>query len=151
MGDLQGFLERFGIWEKLDVVEDADGSKAVYCVHKRLVPFVECMSSGTRSLLSIFAAYEMNPQGSIFLLDEFDAYCHFEVAEKLVRYFGSVAGCQTISTTHNTSLTKNNVMRPDCIFKFGSDGSIKALSERTSRELRLGNNVERLLRNGEFS
>lgn len=133
------------------MVEDADGSKAVYCVHKRLVPFVECMSSGTRSLLSIFAAYEMNPQGSIFLLDEFDAYCHFEVAEKLVRYFGSVAGCQTISTTHNTSLTKNNVMRPDCIFKFGSDGSIKALSERTSRELRLGNNVERLLRNGEFS
>ena len=86
----------------------------------------------------------------LYLLDEFDANCHFGLADKLIRYFGSVGDCQTICTTHNTSLTRNNVMRPDCIFMFGTDGSLGALSERTSRELRIGNNVERLLRNGEY-
>ncbi|MBR3235607.1 MAG: AAA family ATPase [Atopobiaceae bacterium] len=148
--ELEVFLSRFGVEEHLSVYEDADGSKALYCLHRRLIPFSECMSSGTRTLINLFYAYEMHPQGSIYLLDEFDAYCHFEVAEDLIRYFGKATGCQTIATTHNTSLTRNDVMRPDCIFKFGADGALKPLSERTSRELRIGNNVEKLLRNGEF-
>ena len=83
-------------------------------------------------------------------MDEFDVYCHFELAETVIRYLGSIAGTQTISTTHNTSLTRNGLMRPDCIFKIGADGQIGALSELTDRELRFGNNIERLLRNGEF-
>ena len=108
------------------------------------------MSSGTRTLVSLFYMYRASSQRVLYLLDEFDAYCHFGLADKLIRYFGSVGDCQTICTTHNTSLTRNNVMRPDCIFMFGTDGSLRALSERTSRELRFGNNVERLLRNGEY-
>jgi hypothetical protein len=91
----------------------------------------------------------MGAEGGLLLLDEFDAHCHFGVAEKLIRYFGSVPNRQTISTTHITSLTRNDVMRPDCIFKIG-DGYLAPLSELTSRELRIGNNIERLLRAGEF-
>ena len=108
------------------------------------------MSRGTRTLVSLFYRYRASSQRVLYLLDEFDANCHFGLADKLIRYFGSVGDCQTICTTHNTSLTRNNVMRPDCIFMFGTDGSLRALSERTSRELRFGNNVERLLRNGEY-
>ena len=41
-------------------------------------------------------------------------------------------------------------MRPDRVFMFGGDGSLVALSGRTAREIRYGNNVERLLRKREF-
>ena len=148
--ELEKFLRDFGIDERLRVHEDADGSRAIYCEHVRPIPFAECMSSGTRTLALLFYVYEMGDQGRLFLLDEFDAYCHFEVAERLVRYFGTASRRQTISTTHNTSLTRNGVMRPDCIFKFDDRGTLAPLSERTARELRMGNNIERLLRNGEF-
>jgi hypothetical protein len=150
VGDLEKFLNDFGIDEKLVVREEGDGSRAVYCSRVRPIPFARCLSSGTRTLVSLFYIYKVLSRGTLYLLDEFDAYCHFELAEKLMRYFGTESGRQTISTTHNTSLTRNDVMRPDCIFKFGEDGSLAALSERTPRELRFGNNVERLLRNGEF-
>ncbi len=150
VGDLEEFLRDFGIDEKLVVLNDADGSRSIYCKHERPIPFVHCMSSGTRTLVSLFYIYRVLSRGTLYLLDEFDAYCHFELAERLIKYFGTEAGRQTISTTHNTSLTRNDVMRPDCIFMFGRDGSLCPLSERTSRELRYGNNVERLLRNGEF-
>ena len=93
---------------------------------------------------------EVVPRGTLYLLDDLDAHCHYELAERLLRYFADKPGRQTISTTHNTSLVRNDVMRPDCVFKFGGDGTLSALSERTTRELRFGNNVERLLRNGEF-
>lgn len=149
--ELEHFLSHFGISEHLVVHEDADGSKSLYCKHEtRDIPFIQCMSSGTRTLLAIFYAYELAPSAALYLLDEFDAYCHYELAERLVSYFGSKRGCQTIVTTHNTSLTKNSVMRPDCVFMLGGDGRLASLAERTSRELRFGNNVEKLLRNGEF-
>lgn len=150
VAELETFLRDFGIDERLQIREDADGSKAVYSVHARPLPFAECMSSGTRTLVLLYYVYTLSPNGRLFLLDEFDAYCHFELAERLVRYFGTASGRQTISTTHNTSLTRNGVMRPDCIFKFDTHGTLAPLSERTSRELRMGNNIERLLRNGEF-
>ena len=167
VSELEFFLRELGIDEHLDVKEDPDGRRSVYCVHRRPLPFSQCMSSGTRTLVSLFYLYRVLSPGTLYLLDEFDAYCHFELAtlylldefdaychfelaETLIRYLGSMAGIQTISTTHNTSLTRNDVMRPDCIFKIGEDGQPKALSELTPRELRFGNNIERLLRNGEF-
>lgn len=74
-------------------------------------------------------------------------------------YFGSVAECQTICSTHNTSLVKNQTMRPDCVFAIKrmdageghpTDLLIQSLADSTSREIRRINNVEHLLRNGEF-
>ena len=147
--ELEEFLNGFGINEKLMVREGADGSRSIYCKHTRPIPLALCISSGTRTLLSLFVFYRLRSR-AMYLLDEFDAYCHFELAENLLRFFGSTPECQTICTTHNTSLTRNGVMRPDCIFKFGDDGSLRALSDRTDRELGFGSNVERLLRNGEF-
>ena len=96
---------------------------------------------------------------SFLYIDEFDAYLHYEVAEQLVSYFGSVDECQTICSTHNTSLVKNQIMRPDCVFEIKRQSAkegdaaellIKSLANRTSREIRRINNVEHLLRNGEF-
>ncbi len=150
---LEGFLRRFGIDEHLEVVSDPDGTKVVYARRSgRSIPFSEACSSGTRTLLDIFSVFEIDrPMGpSLVYLDEFDAFCHFEVAEELLRYFAEKRGCQTICTTHNTSLIQNKSTRPDCVFKMGPQHPIRSLANSTDREIRKANNVEKLYRSGEF-
>lgn len=152
VAEFEEFLRYFGIEEHLQEVANPDGRKSIYCRRShRLIPFGASCSSGTRMLLSLFGGYVLRPRKSFVYLDEFDAYCHFEMAEKIVRFFGDSSGCQTICTTHNTSLVQNDVMRPDCVFLLSTNQTLAALSERTSRELRYGHNIEKLLRNGEFA
>ena len=149
VSSFEAFLCRFGVDEHLVVKTEPDGSKALYFDHKRPVPFAEACSSGTETILNIFYFYEMRRM-SFYFIDEFDAYCHYEMAEKLVEYFGESSSCQTICATHNTSLVKNDLMRPDCVFLIDGAG-IRSLADRTDREIRQGNNVEKLMRGGEFS
>lgn len=75
---------------------------------------------------------------------------HYELTEELVRYFGEKRSCQTVCSTHNTSLLRNDVMRPDCIYLIDSERGISHLSDLTERELRTAHNIEKLYRNGEF-
>lgn len=149
--EFEEFLRRFGVDERLCEVTEPDGRKSIYSEHsQRLIPFSAACSSGTRTLLYLYAWYVLRPQKTLVFLDEFDAYCHFEMAEKLIDFFGESTSCQTICTTHNTSLVQNDVMRPDCVFLLSAKKTLAALSDRTSRELRYGHNIEKLLRNGEF-
>lgn len=150
--EFEEFLRRFGIDEHLVEVTDPDGRKALYSEHsQRLIPFAEASSSGTRMLMRLYTKFVLKPTRSLCFFDEFDAYCHFEMAEELVRFFGELEDCQTICSTHNTGLVKNDVMRPDCVFLLSRDKTLASLSDRTSRELRQGHNIEKLYRNGEFS
>ena len=57
---------------------------------------------------------------------------------------------QTILTSHNTYIATNDLLRPDCYFIL-ENGIIKALPDRTERELREGHNLEKMLRQGEFN
>ena len=151
VAEFQSFLRRFGIEENLVEKTDPDGRKSLYSEHtQRLIPFAEACSSGTMMLLRLYSRYVLQPVKSLCFFDEFDAYCHFEMAEELIRFFGESKDCQTICSTHNTGLVKNDVMRPDCVFLLSSDRSLASLSDRTSRELRQGHNIEKLYRNGEF-
>jgi len=150
VGDLEAFLRGFGIEETLEVLPCADGGRALYCHHAHPVPFVQCASSGTRMLTGIFCALEDLPRQTLLLLDDLDSHLYYEQAERLVRLLGSNACAQAIFTARSTSLVRCDVMRPDCVFTFGADGSLDSLAQHTSRELRFGHNVERLLRNGEF-
>lgn len=148
---LEDYLRGFGIDGRLVVREGADGHKRLYFDHSmRMIPFVEGCSSGTRTLVRLFSEFELGSALSLVFVDEFDAYCHFEVASELLRYFSEKALCQTVCTTHNTSLVKNGVMRPDCIFQIDGRHGVRSLADSTGREIRLGNNVEKLLRAGEF-
>lgn len=150
VADFQQFLSDFGIEANLKEIKEADGSRSLYFEHsQRMIPFAESCSSGTETLLQFYAELEIENSFRFLYLDEFDAYCHFELAALLVRYFGEKRSCQTICTTHNTSLVRNDVMRPDCIFQIDA-GKIRSLADSTDREIRQGNNVEKLLRNGEF-
>ena len=164
VSELESFLRSYGVDERLEVVDGPDGSPVLYFKHKRRVPFARACSSGTLTLLMLFSRFVMRKDAEIptlLYIDEFDAYLHYGVAEKLVSFFGSVDACQTICSTHNTSLVKNVTMRPDCVFEITreyADSSeddhfdllIKSLADRTAREIRRINNVEHLLRNGEF-
>lgn len=148
VNDLESFLARFGVSEHLLVRQEPDGTRSLYFDHRRPISFADACSSGTETLLMIFYWYEMR-DNAFYFIDEFDAYCHYEMAEKLVEYFGESDSCQTVCATHNTSLVKNDLMRPDCVFLIDKSG-IRSLADRTDREIRLGNNTEKLLRGGEF-
>lgn len=150
VSELQQFLNDYGVDERLTTRTEADGRRALYFQHKRPIPFYRNCSSGTAALVRIFASYEMTPLASFYFLDEFDANCHFEMAEKLIRHFGESQTCQTVATTHNTSLLSNGIMRPDCFFLLSSKRQLNSLPNLTSRELREGHNLERLFRGGEF-
>lgn len=152
---LSAYLDRFGIGEKVVALKEPDGSRALYFEYTvSCVPLVEACSSGTRTLLAFFSEFELSKPATFVFLDEFDAYCHFEMAESLLAYFAGKRECQTLCATHNTSLLKNGSMRPDCIFHI-KDASgrkfISTLADSTERELRMGNNIEKLYRAGEFS
>jgi predicted ATPase len=162
VGEFEGFLRKHGVDERLEVVAGPDGEPVLYFSHNRRVPFAQACSSGTLTLLQLFARFRMGGTGenpSLVFIDEFDAYLHYEVAERLIRWFASIGTCQTICTTHNTSLVRNATMRPDCVFEITREASsvgsiprllIRPLADRTEREIRRVNNVEHLLRSGEF-
>jgi hypothetical protein len=162
VGEFEGFLRKHGVDERLEVVAGPDGEPVLYFSHNRRVPFAQACSSGTLTLLQLFARFRMGGTGenpSLVFIDGLDAYLHYEAAERLIRWFASMGTCQTICTTHNTSLVRNAVMRPDCVFEItreaSSDGTapgllIRPLADRTEREIRRVNNVEHLLRSGEF-
>ena len=82
-------------------------------------------------------------------LDEFDAYYHYELAEKVLLHLSSEQGFQCVFTSHNTSLVSNRILRPDCYMLLDLRG-ITPLPELTDREIREGHNLEKLLRGGEF-
>lgn len=160
--ELEHFLQQYGVDEQLRVVDSPDGTPTLFFNHKRLVPFAQACSSGTLTLLLLFSRFFMREgdrRATFLYIDEFDAYLHYEVAEELVSSFGA-SECQTVCSTHNTSLVRNVTMRPDCVFEItrseptesngGSSLLVKSLADRTNREIRRINNVEHLLRNGEF-
>ena len=58
-------------------------------------------------------------------MDEFDAYYHFELAEKIISIIKTYPDMQMIFTTHNTSLMGNDILRPDC-YLFLEKGLLKS-------------------------
>ena len=147
--EFENFLKRYGVDESLVVASGADGREDLYLTHANgSLPFLKYASSGTLALASFFSAYELRNGYTFVYLDEFDAFYHFELAEKLVEHL-SESACQTIASSHNTSLLSNSIMRPDCFFILGKE-RLCSLVDATDRELREGHNLERLYKNGEF-
>lgn len=149
--DFQGFLgEMAGLDIRLSNVR-VPGMQDIFVqeTRNRNLTFDSVASSGTKALLLLY--YWMKHfDGVVFLyMDEFDAYYHYELAEKVLRRISDLEGIQTVFTTHNTSLVSNRILRPDCYLRM--DGcDIRSLPDLTDREIREGHNLEKLLRGGEF-
>ncbi len=150
--DFEDFLNVMGISCELYLENRADGEHELYFKHDKPVVFFETASSGTLSLVNFYRRFVVALKRPSFIyMDEFDAFYHYEMSEKLVNFFKSkFVGCQIIMTTHNTNLMSNHLMRPDCLFILSGEGILTALCDATERELREGHNLEKLYIGGEF-
>ena len=150
--DLEEFLNEMGIECKLVLKKLPDGQRQLYFAHKKLVPFDETASSGTLALVDLYR--RLIPKSwspSLIYLDEFDAFYHYEMAEKVMNFLKKkYPGCQIIMTSHNTNLMTNRLMRPDCLFILSGMGTLTSLCNATERELREGHNLEKMYISGEF-
>lgn len=149
VSNLEAFLNRFGIGEQLVARETPSGDVVLYFQKDRLVPFSENCSSGTVALLRLFNYFETVDARSFLFVDEFDAFYHYDLAEQVIRYFKENDSCQVLCASHNTDLFSNKILRPDCLFILSSSGIVSA-ADATERELREGNNLEKLYKAGEF-
>ncbi len=150
--DLEDFLNEMGIECKLILQRLPDGQRELYFGHEKLVPFYETASSGTLALVDLYRRLiPKNWDPSFIYLDEFDAFYHYEMSEKVINFFKRrYPKCQIIMTSHNTNLMTNRLIRPDCLFILSRAGTLTALSNATERELREGHNLEKMYISGEF-
>lgn len=150
--DLEDFLNEMGIECKLILQRLPDGQKELYFGHEKLVPFYETASSGTLALVDLYRRLIPRSWDPAFIyLDEFDAFYHYEMSEKVINFFKRrYPKCQIIMTSHNTNLMTNRLMRPDCLFILSRAGTLTALSNATERDLREGHNLEKMYISGEF-
>ena len=125
--------------------------KNLYFKHKQLLPIfaADVASSGTIALIVQFYWMNFFSQASFVFIDEYDAFYHHSVAEAIIKYLQSMK-IQSIVTTHNTGLLSNRLTRPDCCFGIHS-GKLVSFADSTDREIRKGNNLEKLYRAGEFN
>lgn len=150
--DFQDFLNAMGISCRLKTLKKIDGQYELFFDHKTPVPFFENASSGTISLTNFYRRYIAplrNP--SFIFMDEFDAFFHYEMAEKLVLFLKKrYTRSQVVLTTHNTVLMNNQLMRPDCLFILSGNNALTSLRDATPKELREGHNLEKMYISGEF-
>ncbi len=151
---LEDFLNFMGVNCKLTLIPSGDGREEIYFDYKKPIPFFRNLSSGTRQLVDLYFRLFYNQkfsQYSFLYIDEFDAYYHYEMAEKILEYIiDNFPNTQVILTTHNTNLMTNSIMRPDCLAILSNKGKLTKLYEATNRELREGHNLEKMYISGEF-
>ena len=150
--DLEDFLNAMGIECELVLKKLPDGQRELYFAHDKLIPFYRNASSGTLALVNLYRRLIFKlAEASFVYLDEFDAFYHYEMAEKVVQFFKKkYPHCQIIMMTHNTNLMTNRLMRPDCMFILSRRGTLTPLCHATKRELREGHNLEKMYISGEF-
>ncbi len=151
VGDFQRFLK-----DNADVDMSLEGMKVdgmsdmfVQRTRNRALPFGRVASSGTKALLLFYYWMRHFDDVSFLYMDEFDAYYHNELAERVMDLVAGDARFQAVLTSHNTSLVSNSILRPDCYLRMGADG-VRSFADLTDRELREGHNLEKLYRGGEF-
>lgn len=82
--------------------------------------------------------------------DEFDAFYHFELSENVEKMLREIKHVQIFTTTHNTDLMSNDLLRPDCYYIL-KDNKIKAISDLTEKELRFAHNLQKMYKAGAFN
>ena len=114
-----------------------------------VVEFESIASSGTKTLMLFYCWFMQFNKLTFLVIDEYDAYYHHELSEKILSIIQSFDNIQSMVTTHNVTLLHTECTRPDCAFIIGN-GSVKNLSNLTKRELREAHNIEKLYRSNEF-
>lgn len=130
---------------------EVEGKKAIYCHFDNCdVDFFRIASTGTRSLAIFYYWYLLMKQASFVFIDEFDAFYHYELSESVVKRLKTIFGVQIFTTTHNTDLMSNDLLRPDCYFIL-QNNKIKPIPDLTEKELRQAHNLQKMYKAGAFN
>lgn len=148
LNDFSGFLKEVSD-QDFKFVKPRSGDKQIFCeIQGNIIPFHSIASTGTKALQLLYFWMQKMNEASFVFIDEFDAFYHFKLAfEVCRRLFG--LNCQVFTSSHNTYLMTNDLLRPDCNFILNNN-RIKPLNECTDKELRFGHNIEKIYRAGAF-
>lgn len=149
--DFEKFLYDKGINYNLHVSKSVTNEDILVANFKnRLFKFTDVASHGTKVLM-LYYHWKLYFQKATFVfIDEFDAFFHTELGEKLIKELSKEQTLQLVITTHNTNLMSNNILRPDSYF-IVSNNKITSLPNATLRELREGHNLKKLYLSGAFN
>jgi AAA15 family ATPase/GTPase len=130
-------------------VTPKEGDKNLYCeIGGNSIPFLLIASTGTQALELLYVWIKRMSAASFVFIDEFDAFYHFKLAFEVCKQLFNL-NCQVFTSSHNTYLMTNDLLRPDCNFIL-QNNKIKPLQACKEKELRFGHNIEKLFRAGAF-
>lgn len=149
--DFNVFINDMGLSYTLVPLKLMSGSLTIGAKFEndKVVEFEAIASSGTRTLMLFYCWFIEFSKLTFLVIDEFDAYYHHELSEKVLSIIQSFDNMQSMVTTHTVTLLHTECTRPDCAFVI-SGGTVENLSNLTERELREAHNIEKLYRANEF-
>ena len=125
------------------------GEKVLFClIDKKRIPFMAIISTGTKSLELLYFWMKQMGKASFVFIDEFDAFYHFKLSFEVCKILFE-KDCQVFTSSHNTYLMTNDLLRPDCNFIL-NENKINPLVDCTEKELRFGHNIEKMFRANAF-
>lgn len=146
--DFQSFLTKVS-GQKFTFVKPEKNDKVLLCDYNgEKIPFDIIASTGTHSLMLLYFWIQKMDKATLVFIDEFDAFYHFELAFEVCKRLFTLE-CQVFTSSHNTYLMTNDLLRPDCNFIL-KNNEIKSLCDCTEKELRWGNNIEKMYRGKAF-
>ena len=146
--DFADFLQKIS-GQKFEFVQSRTTDKILFCkIGNGVIAFDLIASTGTQSLKLLYFRLKKMNEASFVFIDEFDAFYHFKLAFEVCKQLFNL-NCQVFTSSHNTYLMTNDLLRPDCNFIL-QNNKIKPLHACTEKELRFGHNIEKLFRAGAF-
>lgn len=148
--EFQQFLHENGLFYELKAVE-IDGKKTIYCrFDNQDANFFKIASTGTKSLAVFYYWYIRMREASFVYIDEFDAFYHFGLSMNIIKRLYNILNVQIFTTTHNTDLLSNDLLRPDCYFII-NDNVLRSVADSTEKELRKAHNLQKMYKAGAFN
>lgn len=146
--DFANFLQEVSDQEYRFVTPRPNDKWLACRIGNRDVRFDPIISTGTNALMLLYFWIQKMRSASFVFIDEFDAFYHFKLAFEVCKRLFAL-DCQVFTSSHNTYLMTNDLLRPDCNF-IVNNNKIKPLSACTKKELRFGHNIEKLFRGNAF-
>ncbi|UKI37293.1 MAG: ATP-binding protein [Clostridiales bacterium] len=110
----------------------------------KVVEFESIASSGTRTLMLFYCWFIEFGKLTFLVIDEFDAYYHHELSEKILSIIQSFDNMQSMVTTHNVTLLHTDCTRPDCAYAI-ENGNINNLCSLTKTGIKRGAQYRKII------
>lgn len=135
--------------QSFEFAQPKAGEKVLFCIiDKKRIPLMAIWSSGTQALELLYFWMHRMGKATFVFIDEFDAFYHFKLSFEVCKILFN-KDCQVFTSSHNTYLMTNDLLRPDCNFIL-NENKIKSLVDCTEKELRFGHNIEKMFRGNAF-